>query len=104
LLDVMALIGQAMLVAGPALVVVGILAVLPAVLRVRRRAVALAAAVTALRQEGASALVMLRARRGEMEQLLVPWRRLLRWARHPLVVATVEWHWRRRRRRRSGHG
>ena len=101
--DLAPLIGRAMLLAGVLLLVIGLLAMLPGVLRVRRRALALAATVAALRDEGVSELALLRAQRDETEALLVPWQRLLRWVRHPLVVATLEWYL-RRRRRRSRHG
>lgn len=102
MLDLAGLVGRALLLAAALLLVIGLLATLPGVLRVRGRALALAATVTALRNEGVSALALLRAQREETEALLVPWRRLLRRVRHPLVVATVEWYLRRRRRSRHG--
>ena len=98
--DLLGLVGRALLAAGAALVAVGLVAVLPAVLRVRRRALALEAAVAEARGEILAGLALLAERRAETEVLLAPWRRLLRWARHPLVVATVQWYGRRRRARR----
>jgi hypothetical protein len=97
--DLAGLIGRAMLVAGVVLIVVAVLVVLPRVVRVRRRALALRAAALRARRDAAIALALLEAQRTETDELLVPWRTLLRWARHPLVVATVEWYGRQRRRR-----
>jgi len=99
--ELLALVGQAMLAAGAALVVIALLAVLPRALRVRRRALALQASVRALDRERLTGLARIQAQRAETEALLVPWQRLLRWARHPLVVATVDWYVRRRRRGRQ---
>jgi len=97
--DPAALIGVVLLAAAAVGLVASVVAVLPKVLRVRRRALALQASVAAAEGEIIAAVALLRAQRAETEALLVPWRRLLRWARHPLVVATFAWY--RRRRRRS---
>ncbi len=98
-------IGLGLLVAAAALLVASLLALVPRVLRVRRRALALQAAVAAAEGEALVALARLRAGRAETDALLVPWRRLRRWARHPLVVATLDWYRRRRRAaRRGAHG
>lgn len=99
--DVIALVGLGMVLVSALLLVAGVLAVLPRALRVRSRALVLAERVAVLRRESVSALVLLRAQRAETEALLAPWRRLLRWARHPLVVATVDWQRRRRRARQA---
>jgi hypothetical protein len=101
--DLAGLIGRALLVAGAALLVVSVLAVLPGVVRVRRRALALRAAVEEARRDALTALTLLEAQRAETDALLVPWRTVLRWARHPLVVATLEWYRRRRSAARRGH-
>lgn len=97
--DVAALIGRAMMVAGAALVAAGLLALLPRALRVRRRALALAAALREARSEGLTARERLEAQRAEARALLAPWRKLRRWWRSPLLVATREWYGRRRDRR-----
>jgi hypothetical protein len=99
--DAAGLIGRILLIAGALLTAAAVAAVLPQALRVRRRALALQARVVAARLETDEALAVLRARRAETDRLLAPWRTLLRWARHPLVVATLEWY-RRRRRRPAG--
>lgn len=88
-----------MLVAGAALVAVAALAIVPRLSRVRRRAVALRATAAEAERDTLAALALLRSRRAETEALLVPWRRMRRWLRHPLVVATLDWY---RRRRRAG--
>ncbi len=103
--DLAGTIGLALLVAGAALLVATLLALVPRLLRVRRRALALQTAVAAAEEEALAALARLRAERAETDALLVPWRRLRRWARHPLVVATLDWYRRRRRAARRGvHG
>jgi hypothetical protein len=99
LADLAGLIGRAMLAAGVALVLVALLLVLPGAVRVRRRALALREATLAAHGDALVALALLEAQTAERRALLEPWRRLLRWARHPLVVATVEWYSRHRRRR-----
>jgi hypothetical protein len=87
-----------MLVAAAVLVVVAVLASLPRVLRVRRRARALSRSLAANRHE-VRALFEEQARlRGEAGGLSQPQRRLLRWLRHPLVAAL----WASNRMRRSG--
>jgi hypothetical protein len=97
------LIGRVLLVAGAALFVVSVLAVVPGVLRVRRRAFALRAAAGEARRDALTGLALLEAQRAETEALLAPWRTLLRWVRHPLVVATLEWYRRRRSAERRSH-
>ena len=88
--------GQIMLAAGVGLGLVGTIATLPRALRVRRRAIALQSTIESNRAEIVAALETLAALQQETEQLLVPWRRLGRRLRHPLVVATVQWYLRRR--------
>jgi hypothetical protein len=96
--DAAALIGQAMMVAGGVIIVVALGWLLPRVLRVRSRARALEATIEAGQLDVESAMRLLVSERAQSAALLEPWRRLLRWARHPLVVAGVEWYLRRRRR------
>ena len=96
--DLAALAGQVMLVAGATLLVAGLAAVLPRLLRVRRRARLVQARLAAAEVDTRLALELLLRQRAETDALLDPWRRLLRWARHPLVVATVRWYLRRRAR------
>ena len=98
--DVAGLVGRVLMAASTVLVAAAILAVLPRLLGVRRRALALRLAVAEGRREGRAGLARLRAERAETAALLVPWRRLHRWVRHPLVVAAVDWYRRRRRSRR----
>jgi hypothetical protein len=64
---------------------------------VRRRALSLQANVLAVRSEVETGLRKLASERAETEALILPWRRLWRWARHPLVVALLQWSLRRRR-------
>lgn len=97
--DLIAPVSLAMVAAGVVIAVAGVIAVVPRARRVRRRALALRASVLAAQADADRALALLAAQRAETEELLVPWRRLARWARHPLVVATLEWYVRRRRAR-----
>lgn len=89
-----------MAAAAAVVVVVSLSALLPGALRVRRRALVLRARAVEARREVEVGLALLREQRAETEALLVPWRGLLRWARHPLVTATFDWYRRRRRTRR----
>lgn len=91
--------GQVMLLAGGAFMVVALAAVVPRALRARRKAVALRRTLRAGRYELAVAVEMLAMQRAETDALLAPWRRIWRWAHHPLVVATVQWYLRQRRAR-----
>jgi hypothetical protein len=97
--DLIAPVSLAVLAAGVFLALAGTIAVLPRALRVRRRALAVRASARAARADAERALALLAAQQAETEELLAPWRRLARWARHPLVVATLEWYVRRRRAR-----
>ena len=78
-----------------ALVVAGLLVLVPAVAlvprgrRVRRRARLLDARLAELRQTLDERLGTGSAQRAELRRLLRPWRRALFWARHPLTVALV---------------
>lgn len=91
--------GQVMLAIGVGLALIGTLATLPRALQARRRAIALRSTVESNRAEIVSVLETLVAGQAETEELLVPWRRLARWLRHPLVAAFVQWYLRRRHSR-----
>lgn len=95
------LTGQVMLGLGVAVIVGGLVATVPRLLRVRRRATALHRTVRALQYEVTSAADLLTAQRAEMYAQLAPWRRVRRWLRHPLTVAALEWYGRRRRARKQ---
>lgn len=101
--DLAGQVGLALVLAGVVLLVVAVLAVVPRALRVRRRALALRASVLDAQRDAMTALALLEEQRAETEELLVPWRTLLRWARHPLVVATLAWYRRRRAAQRRAH-
>ena len=101
--DLVGLAGRLLMVAGAVLLVLAALTVVPPLVRVRRRALTLRARIEAARRDTLVAVAVLEARRAETDELLRPWRTLLRWARHPLVVATFEWY-RRRSAARRAHG
>ena len=96
-----ALAGQAMLVLALVLTLAGLLITLPRLLRVRRRALALSLQLQAARAEALDGLDQLEQRRAETDQYMRPIRRLRRWIRHPLSVATMQSYRRERRRRHS---
>jgi hypothetical protein len=93
-----ALIGQTMLVSALVLAVAGLTLTLPRLLRVRRRALALSARLRTARVDILGAVNALEQRREDAEQSLRPMRRLWKWFRHPLSVATMA-SFRRRRHR-----
>jgi hypothetical protein len=95
-----ALAGQAMLVLALVVTMAGLLLTLPRLLRVRRRALALSMQLEAARADALEGLDRLERRREESEEYMRPIRRLRRWIRHPLSVATMQ-SYRRKRRRRS---
>jgi hypothetical protein len=101
--DVAGLVGRLLLVAGPVLLVLAALTVVPPLVRVGRRALALQARLEAARRDTLIAVALIEAQRAETDELLRPWRTLLRWARHPLVAATFQWY-RRRSAARRAHG
>ena len=101
--DVAGLVGRVLLVAGAVLLALAALTVVPPLVRVRRRALALRARIEAARRDALVAVALLEAQRAETDELLRPWRTLLRWARHPLVAATFAWY-RRRAAARRAHG
>ncbi len=98
--NLVGLAGQVMLALGAAIMVGGLVALVPRLLRVRRRAAAFQRTVRALQYEVTSATDLLTAQRAEMYAQLAPWRRVRRWLRHPLTVAALEWYGRRRHSRR----
>lgn len=96
--DAARLAGLALMAIGAAVGLVALLAVAPTARRVRRRRLVLRSLIASARTEFDTALAELAARRAEGAALLTPWRTIWRWARHPLVVATLDW-WQRRRAR-----
>jgi len=87
--------GVVMAIAGVVVTAVTVVALVP---RVGRRAQALGASVAGTEEDLRRAIALLAARRAETAMLLRPWERIARWARHPLVAATIEWYLRRRGR------
>ena len=96
--DAARLAGLVLMGVGAAAGVVALVALVPRAIRIRRRGIALQSLIASARAELHTALDELAASRAEGAALLTPWRAIWRWARHPLVVATVDW-WRRRRAR-----
>jgi hypothetical protein len=89
--------GQLMLVVGVALLATAGLAVMPAALRARRRALALSSTVLASRHDLIDALDRMSDSVSEAGGHVAAVARVLRWLRHPLVAATLQWYLRRRR-------
>jgi hypothetical protein len=90
-------IGQVALVSGLVIAAVGVLAVLPPAFRVRRRALGLRATLAANQPALRSALDAVTSQRAEAAAHLASVRRVLRWLRHPLVIAAIQWYRRQRR-------
>jgi len=92
-------LGIAMLAGGVLIVLAGLLALLPSVLSLRRRA----AAFSGYLAEEQQALLELAQERqrlsAELAVMLLPARTLARWLRHPLAIALIESYRRRRSRR-----
>lgn len=88
--------GQAMLVVGAAVVLIGLAATGYRTRGVWRRALALRETVGALSYVVRADLEMLASRREEAGSLLAPWRKAWKVARHPLVLAAFGWYRRRR--------
>jgi hypothetical protein len=93
--------GQVMLVAALLLMLAGLVVTLPRLLRVRRRALALAVRAEAARAEILGELGELEQRTREADELMRPIRRLRKWLRHPLSVAAFQSYRRRGRRSRG---
>lgn len=87
-----------LLIAGVALVL-EVLALVPSVWSLQRRALALRAALEWERELTQVEIDRLLSLRAETERLLVPYRRLVRFLSHPLLLAVFA-SWRRRRARR----
>ena len=89
--------GQAMLVVGAAVVLIGFAATFYRARVVWHRALGLLRTVEALRYDIRGDLQLLASQREEAGALVAPWRKLWKLARHPLVVAAFRWYRRRRR-------
>jgi hypothetical protein len=96
--DAVAELGRWMLVAAFALLLLGVVALLPRALAVRRRARVLQVRVVQAQNEVGPRLDELAAQRAEMAALLRPWRLMLRWTTHPLTRALLRSYVRRLRR------
>jgi hypothetical protein len=93
---VLTTIGVWLLVAGAvAIVVEGVLAALWG-MSLARRSAALSARIETERVLIEADLARLRAALEETQRLWRPYRRILRWVRHPLVIALLESYARRR--------
>jgi len=93
---VLTTIGVSLLVAGAvAIVVEGVLAALWGV-SLARRSAALSSRIESERLLIEADLDRLRAALEETQRLWRPYRRILRWVRHPLVIALLESYARRR--------
>jgi hypothetical protein len=93
-----AVAGEVLLGAGAALLVAAGLAVVPSALRTRRRALALRATVVASHRDVTTALHGIAGSVSEASGHAADVAQVLRWVRHPLVAATLQWYLRRRRR------
>jgi hypothetical protein len=91
------MVGQVLVVVALVAALIGALATLPRLLRVRRRARALSARLETARLELEEGLVLLAERSAETDELLRPLLRLRRWAGHPLSIALFQSYRRRRR-------
>ena len=90
-------LGQVLLLVALLVALIGALATLPRLLRVRRRALALAARLETARLELEEELTLLAEHSAETDELLRPLLRLRRWAGHPLSIALFQSYRRRRR-------
>jgi hypothetical protein len=88
-------IGRWMLVASAVIAALGVAAVVPRALSVRRRGRLLQVHAVQARLGATAALDELAARQATMERLLRPWRTLLKWATHPLTMALLQSYRRR---------
>jgi hypothetical protein len=92
-------IGVWLLAGGLAAIALELVLITPRVLRIRRRVLALDAVLAAVDPRRSAELRRLRLLRGELDDLLRPYRRVRRWMLHPLTLALLESY--RRRRSRS---
>lgn len=91
--------GEAMLIAGAAIILAALAATAPRALRARRKLIALRRTVWSASNDITEGLNVLASQRDDARSLVVPWRRIWRVARHPLVVETLKWYMRRGRAR-----
>lgn len=91
--------GEAMLIAGAAIILAALAATAPRALRARRKLIALRRTVWSASNDITEGLNVLASRRDNARSLVAPWRRIWRVARHPLVVETLKWYMRRGRER-----
>jgi len=94
---VVALAGQAMLVAGAAIILIALGWTAPRALHIGRRLPRLERTVRSASVDVTALLNLLASQRAELRALLAPWRRIWRLAHHPLVQETLRWYRRRRR-------
>ncbi|HEX6348365.1 MAG TPA: hypothetical protein VF160_03125 [Candidatus Dormibacteraeota bacterium] len=97
-MTVLGWIGVGLLVLAAVVALVGIILVLPAFVRTRRAGLATRDLALTYRLVAGISALELQLAALERQQLLRPWRRVRRWAFHPLTIALVE-SWSRRRRR-----
>jgi hypothetical protein len=95
--EVVARVGQAMLILAGLLTLAGLLISVPRMLRVRRRLKAVSARALAGSVEIESLLTLLAEHSAETERLLRPLRRLQSQLSHPLLLALVQSYLRRQR-------
>ncbi len=91
--------GEAMLIAGAAIILAALAATAPRALRARRKLIALRRTVWSASNDITEGLNVLASRRDNARSLVAPWRRIWRVARHPLVVESLKWYMRRGRGR-----
>ncbi len=93
--------GLWLLVAGAVAIVVELALLVPRAVRLSRRVRELQALIKGSRAEVQAQLETLRAETEELQRLLKPYRRAIRWLRHPLTQAVLESRRLRRARRRA---
>lgn len=104
-MTLLAWIGVGLLVLALLVALAGVILVLPALVRTRRAGLATRDLVLTYRLVAGISALELQLAALERHQLLRPWRRVRRWAFHPLTIAVVEsWSRRRKRARESRLG
>lgn len=91
--------GEAMLIAGAAIILAALAATAPRALRARQKLIALRRTVWSASNDITEGLNLLASQRDDARSLVAPWRRIWRVAHHPLVVETLKWYMRRGRAR-----
>ena len=91
--------GEAMLIAGAAIIMAALAAMAPRALRTRRKLLALRRTVWSASNDITEGLNLLASQRDDARSLAAPWQRIWRVARHPLVAETLKWYMRRGRGR-----